>query len=167
MQIIRSSVSVVIPDILYTWQRYIGHIGRQPLLDTFFEGRKPAAGPFLSVHDMHEYFAFYPEPHDTLPDDPDPYRERLPDNSTIVLTHGDLDLSNIIVSPPTTGRSSWRVAAIIDWHQAGWYLEYWEFCKAKRLVFDSNDWGSHYVSTVLDTFDSFDYWLYYCGRLGE
>lgn len=116
---------------------------------------------------MHEFFAFHPHPHDPIPEDPDPYRHRLPDNAPIVLTQGDLDVSNIIVSQPLPNGSSSRLRAIIDWHQGGWYPDYWEYCKAKRLVFDSNEWGKDYITTFLDEFEDFDYWCYYCGRLGE
>lgn len=43
-------------------------------------------------------------------------------NHDIVLTHGDLNLRNIIVH----GR---QIKALIDWENAGWYPEYWEYVK--------------------------------------
>lgn len=41
----------------------------------------------------------------------------------IVLTHGDLDPRNILVQGS-------KVVAILDWEYAGFYPEYWEYCKA-------------------------------------
>jgi hypothetical protein len=116
---------------------------------------------------MHEFFAVYPNPHDPFPKDPDPHRERLPNDSPIMLTHGDLHMSNIMVSLPTSNGSPPRLSAIVDWHQAEWYPDCWEFCKAKRLVMISGDWGKHYLTTFLEEFEDFPYWCYYCGRLGE
>ncbi|KAJ0133339.1 Cytochrome b2 [Fusarium oxysporum f. sp. albedinis] len=34
-----------------------------------------------------------------------------------------------------------RVVAIIDWHQSGWYPDYWEFYKAEY----TNHWESEWV----------------------
>lgn len=58
---------------------------------------------------------------------PDPYRLFLTDKYAIYFSHGDLHLSNIIVSGSPGCRA---IAAILDWEQAGWYPEYWEYCKA-------------------------------------
>jgi len=57
---------------------------------------------------------------------PDPFRDSLPDNSPITFTHADLHPSNILV----TSDAPYRVVAIIDWHQSGWYPDYWEYYKA-------------------------------------
>jgi aminoglycoside phosphotransferase (APT) family kinase protein len=40
----------------------------------------------------------------------------------IVLTHGDLTPRNIIVQ-------DCKIAGLIDWEDAGWYPEYWEYVK--------------------------------------
>lgn len=46
-----------------------------------------------------------------------------------------------------------RVAAIIDWEQAGWYPEYSEYCKVKRmnqfLEPLHTEWVEKYVSIIL------------------
>ena len=56
----------------------------------------------------------------------DPYRGMLPDTGEIKFTHGDLHRGNIIVSSAAPA----RILAIVDWAQAGWYRDYWEYCKA-------------------------------------
>jgi len=40
-----------------------------------------------------------------------------------VFTHGDVNLSNILVKEG-------RVVGIVDWEMAGWYPEYWEYTTA-------------------------------------
>ena len=59
-------------------------------------------------------------------DIPDPYRQLLPDDSSVVFTH-DLHASNIIVSE----NHPCRIVAMIDWEQSGWYPDYGEFYKAE------------------------------------
>src|SRR3569833_495851 len=49
----------------------------------------------------------------------------------IVLTHGDFDPRNILVQGS-------KVVAILDWELAGFYPDYWEYCKALRRP----DWNS-------------------------
>jgi aminoglycoside phosphotransferase (APT) family kinase protein len=53
----------------------------------------------------------------------------LPDTARICLTHGDLNLANILVLRSPDG-SQISVSGIVDWEQAGWYPDYWEYCKA-------------------------------------
>ncbi|CDO73059.1 hypothetical protein BN946_scf185007.g113 [Trametes cinnabarina] len=50
-------------------------------------------------------------------------RERMRDDHRIVFTHGDLAPRNILVQ-------GYRVVAIIDWEESGWYPEHWELVKA-------------------------------------
>ncbi|EXU97470.1 aminoglycoside 3'-phosphotransferase/choline kinase domain protein [Metarhizium robertsii] len=68
-----------------------------------------------------------------------PYREYLPDTGEIYFTHGDLTLGNIIISD---GPGPRRIAGIIDWEQAGWYPEYWEYCKLLYGVEYQHEWRS-------------------------
>lgn len=46
----------------------------------------------------------------------------LPRNAPIYLTHGDLLACNIIVQGST-------ITGIIDWETAGFYPEFWEYCR--------------------------------------
>lgn len=54
-----------------------------------------------------------------------------------MLTHGDLTLGNLIISD---GPGPRRIAAIIDWEQAGWYPEYWEYFKLLYGVEYHHEW---------------------------
>lgn len=60
---------------------------------------------------------------------PDPYRPMLPDTGPILLSHGDLNLCNVLVVRLPEGNQL-TVSGIVDWEQAGWYPGYWEYCKA-------------------------------------
>ncbi|KAL2142341.1 hypothetical protein VTI28DRAFT_1233 [Corynascus sepedonium] len=59
----------------------------------------------------------------------------------------------------TTAYRVMRVAAIIDWAQAGWYPSYWEWCKAKWVDMASDlgmddaaqrQWRERYLSGILE-----------------
>lgn len=39
-----------------------------------------------------------------------------------------------------------RVTGIIDWHEAGWYPEYWEYTKA---VYNSDLWDDNFLERFL------------------
>ncbi|OSC97937.1 kinase-like protein [Trametes coccinea BRFM310] len=50
-------------------------------------------------------------------------RARMRDDHAIVFTHGDIAPRNVIVDGD-------RVVAVLDWEQAGWFPEHWEWIKA-------------------------------------
>lgn len=88
------------------------------------------------------------------------------DEVPVVFTHDDLVPPNIILSPGPNP----RVAAIIDWGQAGWYPAYWEYCKARRvrpIDFDEElyeEWITKYLPTILDPVDdetTYHPWLWF------
>jgi thiamine kinase-like enzyme len=59
-----------------------------------------------------------------------------------VLTHGDLQLKNIIVNRIGTredGSGRFEIS-LIDWEIAGWYPEYWEFCSSTIACRWKPDW---------------------------
>ena len=66
-----------------------------------------------------------------------PYRELLPDTSNVYFTHGGLTIENIIISGPPGARN---VEGFVDWEQAGWYPEYWEYCKLLYGVNFEHEW---------------------------
>jgi len=142
---------------------FIGHIGRQPLLDIIFEGsRSSPNSSFESVSAFHDWFT-------TLKrragiEGPHLYRSWLPDNVPIVFTHSDLHRSNILVSREISG--SPRVLSIIDWHQSGWYPAYWEYCKARWTTQIGDSWEQEYLPKILDSFSGYDEWDYFVLRLG-
>jgi aminoglycoside phosphotransferase (APT) family kinase protein len=65
-----------------------------------------------------------------------------------VLTHGDIRPANIIVDQ--SGDSTWRLVAIIDWENSGFYPAYWECVKmTNNLLPSSNDdWYSYLPESV-------------------
>ncbi|KAF4437113.1 phosphotransferase family protein [Fusarium austroafricanum] len=145
----------------------LGNINRGPLGDLVFTTTNlPPAGPFSSATELHDWMsemrlsaakAFRP---DLDPADfPDPYREMLPDDSPVTFTHADLNPVNIMVSK----ESPYRVIAIIDWEQCGWYPAYWEFCKAEFSTELNSDWQVEYLPRVLNEPESTDGFNSYVG----
>ncbi|TGO22418.1 hypothetical protein BPAE_0169g00260 [Botrytis paeoniae] len=105
---------------------FVGSLNRSHLLDIVFENQPPG-GPFATTKQFHDYFSSLSWLRLTLPENfKDPWREYLPDDGSIQLTHGDLHRGNIVVSPTTPP----RVLAIIDWAHCGCYPDYWGYCKA-------------------------------------
>ena len=92
-----------------------------------------------------------------------PFDAGFPNIGEITLTHGDIHPRNIIVSrtsPP-------KVLALVDWEFVGWYPDYWEYCRARRITV-LEDWINRmpkflvacedineYVQTYLDWMGSF------------
>lgn len=80
-----------------------------------------------------------------------------PDIIKSVFTHDDLCPVNTML---TTGPNP-KVAAVMDWGQAGWYQDYWECCKARRVgllleQFDAKlqeEWHSKYLPLTIDPVD--------------
>jgi hypothetical protein len=57
----------------------------------------------------------------------------LPRNCPVNLTHGDLLPRNMLVNGST-------ITAIIDWETAGFYPEYWEYCRMHYPGWMSSGW---------------------------
>lgn len=98
----------------------------------FYDKGHAHIGPFKDIEAFHDFFSHY-----ACPSNPecDPRREvsylkGLTNDREVVFTHGDLDKSNIMVSR-REGDSFRHIAAIIDWHQSGWYPADWEWLKAQ------------------------------------
>lgn len=93
-----------------------------------------ARGPFPTVKSFNDWiFAAatrHPPAEVDVPicglDHPDMLRDMLPDNARVYFAHGDLVPLNIMVAGKP---GSFHVSAVVDWEQAGWYPEYWEYCK--------------------------------------
>ena len=73
----------------------------------------------------------------------DSWRPGLSDDAPIIFTHGDLHRSNILMSWDENGMP--RVAAIIDWHQSGWYPAPWEFYKTRFTCKGTEQWELDFV----------------------
>ena len=65
----------------------------------------------------------------------------LMENHEIVFTHGDFAPRNILVEGD-------RVTAVLDWEDAGWYPEHWEYIKAMAVLKPMPDWPD-YLSIIL------------------
>jgi len=115
-----------------------GHIGRQGVGDTIFlDAGDPSPGPFANLTAFHDFYARYacrshPEwnPRRDFPE-----LAGLTDDRSVVFTHADLCMRNIMVSSPDEGNSGLTptVLAVLDWHQSGWYPADWEWLKAQGM----------------------------------
>ncbi|KAF2007776.1 hypothetical protein P154DRAFT_3468 [Amniculicola lignicola CBS 123094] len=90
------------------------------------------AGPFKSVASFHDWYSSINLPAGTLGF----YRHLLPDTHSIRFAHADLHTANILV--PHTGRPG--ILAVIDWGQAGWYPDYWDYCKSRYIASPKEEW---------------------------
>jgi thiamine kinase-like enzyme len=119
----------------------------------FTNGVQPRGGPFSTVEEFHNWLSsrltwgsrqHWPAvgPNKI----PDPYRQGLPDNCSIVFSHSDLHPSNILIS----AERPHRIVAIIDWQQSGWYPDYWEFCKAEYTTEPRSEWVTEYIPQFLE-----------------
>lgn len=55
------------------------------------------------------------------------------DDHQIVFTHADINLRNVILKDG-------KISGIVDWENAGWYPEYWEYTKCRFGVRFSKRW---------------------------
>jgi len=75
-----------------------------------------------------------PDPLGVLP----ALRQTFSDDASIVFTHSDLDIGNIMVSTQTV-----EVLAIIDWRESGWYPDFWDDVKACATASWTEGWKDH------------------------
>lgn len=61
----------------------------------------------------------------------------------IVFTHGDLNPRNILVEKG-------KVTGIVDWENAGWFPEYWEYTKAHYSVRSSVRWLADVIDQIFE-----------------
>ncbi|KAF2757271.1 hypothetical protein EJ05DRAFT_486341 [Pseudovirgaria hyperparasitica] len=113
----------------------VGSVLRGPVQDMYFRG-EPEAGPFSDVAAFNNRIQ-YLATGGRLDKQSDPYRHLLRDTSRIYFTHADLHLDNIIIAGPVGSR---YINGIIDWRQAGWYPEFWEYCKMHIGVDYEHEW---------------------------
>lgn len=111
----------------------IGSLGNRSLNDVLLY-RPGLAGPFQGPNAVSQFHAACGI---RISDD---------DDVSVVFTHADLVLPNILVS---SGPNP-KIAAIIDWGQAGWYPAYWEYCKARQIMVDT-DYVDHATQEELRT----------------
>jgi len=124
---------------------FVGAVDGQPLGDLVFENIQ-AAGPFPNVKTFNDWFSSLPQRF--LSDSQkfeDPLRPLLPDGGATTFTHGDLHQGNILISH----QRPFRVLAIVDWGQSGWYPDYWEYCKAAYTCVYSGEWRLKWIPMFL------------------
>ncbi|KAI1905945.1 hypothetical protein LOZ12_006396 [Ophidiomyces ophidiicola] len=137
-----------------THDYYIGSQGKQPLNDIFIAHRPELTGPFQGVKVVKQF--------------QDACGIEISTDVPIIFTHSDLVAPNILLS---LGPNP-KVAAIIDWGQAGWYPAYWEYCKAKRVRLNpehfsdalQEEWRTKYLPLIMDPVHDETYyhpWLYF------
>lgn len=147
-----------------TWDS--GHIGGQGCGDIIFANNHQAfCGPFSSLKDFHDRLASLAAGK-TIEENPnfDPRQEwaddlgGLDDNLEIVFTHADLCKVNILVSPS----DDFKLLAIVDWHQSGWYPKGWEWLKAQAMCdFSNGDWDTEWLKPIISPEDRPDEKYYY------
>ncbi|KAK4139602.1 uncharacterized protein C8A04DRAFT_32929 [Dichotomopilus funicola] len=105
---------------------YIGSVTKLPSNDIRLGCRPHLHSPWLgprAVENLHDICYI-----ELKPDTP----ETLTALTAITFTHNDLAPCNVLVRPsPGIPGTPPRVAAVIDWAQAGWYPACWEWCKAE------------------------------------
>ncbi|KAE9389141.1 hypothetical protein BT96DRAFT_1025163 [Gymnopus androsaceus JB14] len=57
-------------------------------------------------------------------------RRRMPVDSNIVFTHGDIN-QNLLIDVKDDGPKDVQITALVDWEQAGWRPAYWEKLKIR------------------------------------
>ncbi|THU83821.1 hypothetical protein K435DRAFT_420159, partial [Dendrothele bispora CBS 962.96] len=128
---------------------YIGSVGHLPCVDPLLQG----VGPFDSLHGFSEAYTDVARPcfrgHyisiiERLLKKFETYR--------IVLTHGDLAMSNILVRKDAA-RQRWEIVALIDWENSGWYPEHWEYVKLLASVRWKSDWALRAQSLLERQYD--------------
>ncbi|KAG6176721.1 hypothetical protein E4U27_004898 [Claviceps purpurea] len=74
-------------------------------------------------------------------------RGLMPRSNNIVFTHGDIRPANIMVRRED---GIWRVTAIIDWENSGFYPEYWDAIKTANLLTLSEkfDWYKYIPQSI-------------------
>ncbi|KAG8411518.1 hypothetical protein J3458_015574 [Metarhizium acridum] len=133
---------------------YIGGLYNQPLNEISLADHLDLAGPFQGADATQRF-------HHGCGIDID-------GEVPIVFAHDDLVAVNILLSPG----SNPKVAAIIDWAQSGWYPFYWEYCKARWITLDpeefdeatQDEWRTKYLPMSIDPVDEPTYyhpWLYF------
>lgn len=98
------------------------------------EDRGEMVGPFLTENDFNETLRC-----GALPD----VVHRA--GHKIVFTHGDLNMRNVLVD------EHGRLSGIVDWENAGWFPEYWDYTKA----FFVTKLGRRWLKMVDDMFGQF------------
>ncbi|KAL3425124.1 phosphotransferase enzyme family protein [Phlyctema vagabunda] len=141
---------------------FIGNINHEPVQDIIIEGNR-FNRCFPDVPSFHDWFSGVTLP-PIDPSDPDPWRPGLLDDAPIVFTHSDLHRSNILMSWGEKGMP--QIAAIVDWHQSGWYPAPWEFYKARWTCKGTEQWELDFILEFLQPYHGYLPWDYFVLKRG-
>lgn len=138
-----------------------------PLRHRFFLSTKPTPqinGPFITESDFSMAMAIRSrrnwESSGYKPWSSEFFERHLPAalaGHTIVFTHDDLQRKNIIMSREGGGAAGgslderaggWRVTAVVDWEDAGWYPSYWEYASAFVDFIWDDDWPEKFERII-------------------
>ncbi|CAG7938408.1 unnamed protein product [Penicillium nalgiovense] len=134
--------------------RQLYRFGKQPLTEAFLKFHPDLAGPFQVANAVRQF--------------QDARGIEINSDVPNVFTHNDLVPPNTPLSPGPNP----KVAAIIDFGQAGWYPAYWEYCKGRRVRVDQEhfdnaaqeEWYAKYLPMILDLVDDKGFyhpWLWF------
>lgn len=103
-----------------------------PSVDVLLKDLNEPPSPILTDDDLRDriYERYLHYNGGSFPED---LLEILPHSSASVFTHGDLTPRNIIVD------STHEIIGIVDWENAGWYPDYWEYANIMKPSKD-RDW---------------------------
>ena len=157
---------------------YFGSLGRRGLLDEIFSTRdvEPLInGPFRSTYSLNTAMAlkYVYGDNGLSPYKAEFYRWVLPsvlrghqlDQPTF--THGDWQRKNLIIKkvPPRDDvldadhRFDEFKVTVLDWENAGWYPEYWEYACAFWSTIWDDDWGL-FLHKMMQPYASEAVWLH-------
>ncbi|KAI0411102.1 phosphotransferase family protein [Xylaria grammica] len=136
-----------------------------PLRHRFFRVLEPdprITGPFDTEEALNQALALRSrknwEGHQRRPRTPEFFARNLGKalvGHTIVLTHGDPQRKNILVEQLSTGDAGearrFRVSAVLDWEEAGWYPSYWEYA-ACFVDFEWYDDWPEKIEQIIDPY---------------
>ena len=141
----------------------VGHV-----TDLYFRSRDHRVGPFRTIKEFNDSLqkgAFHVlDKPPSLEPLPDPYREYLSDSGGICFTHRDFNLRNAMGSE----EGPLGIVAVVDWEQAGWYPEYWEYAKLLVAEIHSDEWRwDGWVDRVIQVYENErfvvgEYWGWRC-----
>ncbi|KAJ4136536.1 hypothetical protein NW768_004152 [Fusarium equiseti] len=147
-------------------ERFIGRINRGPLFDEAIDTpRDPRPGPFATVKEFHDWLSVITSHRGYRSEEnPDYYRQLVPDNAAIVLTHANLHCSNILVDPESPS----TIMTIINWDYSGWWPDYWEFCKTEYGYQPASDWNQYLIEYLEEPDEvTLDGFFNYTGAMGN
>jgi hypothetical protein len=139
-----------------------GALDHGPVQAAYFYNH--TVGPFIDAgafNDAVQFWSLYWMPMEQR--FPDPVGHLLPDDAAICFTHGDLHLDNIMISGEPGSR---HVASVVDWGQAGWYPEFWEYVCMECFVWNhewfEQGWSDRVLKRYPDESEALEtYWSWH------